>query len=477
MSSPKFCMDCGAKLAEGAKFCASCGAKVAPPAEAAPAAEEKAPRDETPAADAPAASAPEAESDRPAAPSLDAAPAAPAKEPEDDDGDAFKDPVAALLASDDDDDADHLEMPEGESGKQGFKLSMGGIILIAFVVIVVGIIATIASSDELSARFQCNVLGKRSACITEEDRLFEIEQAEKKEEIELMTHHYGGFDLNFTPEKETSFTIRQHRYEEDRKEFVKRIREGATDSRVRKTTRVGAYSEKKGTDGVIKGNVAFADGAKEPTYAPTKGKDIVLPLSLPELPLLEREQVDGNGKRLSADDIAKIEKAKENPELDGEGKPVRKPELKVKTLAISTWVYEIELTAPGFKPRKIVFFEAPAPPDIDVKKLEEEGITVRPFKRRPDGRFIIDNASFDLLPEPRTLWTRYVQAQKEIYCLQQTAEYKGKSDQGKADAEALLWEQKAFTQEILDIAHQNDEDPEWIKYREEQFKGYVCPKL
>ena len=478
MSTPKFCSECGAKLAEGAKFCASCGAKVSEAA--APAA---APSDETPATDEAPAEAPAAaaapEPKRPSAPSLDDAPE-PAPEPAADEAaDKLKDPVASLLAGgdDDDDDADHLEMPAGESAAPKAKISMGTMVLIGFVAIVVAIAAVIGSSEELSARFACNVLGKKSACVTEEDRLFEIEQAEKKEEIELMTHHYGGFDLNFTPEKETSFTIRQHRYEEDRKDFVKRIREGAADARVRKVTRVGAYSEKKGADGVIKGNVAFADGAKEPTYQPEKGKDIVLPLSLPELPLLEREQTDGNGKRLSAEDIERIEKAKENPEKDAEGKPIRKPELKVRTVAISTWVYEIELTAPGFKTRKIVFYEPPAPPDIDVKKLESEGITVRPFKRRPDGRFIIDNASFDLLPEPRTLWTRYVQAQKEIFCLQQTAEYKGKSDQGKADAEALLWEQKAFTKEILDIAHQNDEDPEWIKYREEQFKGYVCPKL
>lgn len=474
MSTPKFCMECGAKLADGAKFCASCGAKV--PEAAAPAA--PAPSDETPAADEAAEPAPEPK--RPSAPSLDTSAPAKAAEPAAEEAaPVFKDPVASLLTGgdDDDDDGDHLEMPDAPEKRSGAKLSMGAMVMIGFVGVIVLVGIIIGTSEELSARFKCNILGKKAACITEEDRLFEIEQAEKKEEIELMVHHYGGFDLNFTPEKETSFTIRQHRYEEDRKEFVKRIREGATDARVRKATRVGAYSEKKGADGVIKGNVAFADNAPPVTYTPEKGKDIVLPLSLPELPLLEREQADGNGKRLSAEDIERIEKSNQNPEKDAEGKIIRKPELKVRTVAISTWVYEIELTAPGYKPRKILFYEQPAPPDIDIKKLEEEGITTRAFKRRPDGRFIIDNASFDLLPEPRTLWTRYVQAQKELYCLQQTAEYKGKSDQGKADAEELLWEQKAFTKEILEIARQNDEDPEWKTYREEQFKGYVCPKL
>jgi len=466
MSTPKFCMECGTSLNPGAKFCASCGAKVDAPAAAT--------ASEPPAKAEPAAKADAAKDDRPSAPSLEAAPPAPAAKPKAAEPAPKRAAVAALIASDDDDD-DQLAMPSG-SAAAGDKAPkpIGMFVMIGFVVVIIGAGVFIGSNEELNARFRCNVLGNKAACITEEDRMFEIEQAEKKEEIELMAHHYGGFDLSFTPENETSFTIRQHRYEEPRADFVKRIREGGTDTRVRKVTKVGVYSEKKLPDGVIKGNVAFsADGGAAVTYQPVQGKTLVLPLALPELPLLEREQVDGNNKPLSIDDIAAIEKAKE---AGGENAP-KKAELKVKTVAVSTWVYEIELSATGYKPRKVYFYEAPSPPDLDVKKLEAEGHSVRAFKRRPDGRFVIDNANFDLVPEPRTLWTRYIQAQKEIYCLQQSAEYKGKSDQGKADAEALLWEQKAFTKDLLDIAHQNDADPEWLKYKEEQFKGYTCPKL
>ena len=487
MSTPKFCMGCGGGLKAGAKFCAECGAQVVEPAAeatessesasspvaAAPAAKAEASK---PAAAPASATAATEESKRPSAPSLGApAPVAPV----DPKAAGYKGSLASLIGSERDDDdavADHLELPKDGAVPVKRGLAVGSYVLIGFLVVILGAALFIGNNEELNARFRCNVMGQRASCVTEADRIFEIEQAEKKEEIELMIHHYGGFDLNYTPENDSSFTVRQHRYEEPRADFVKRIREGAADARVRKITKVGVYSEKKGEDGIIKGMVAFAESGAAVTYTPTVGKHIVLPLSLTELPLLEREQVDGNGKRLSADDVARIEKAKEVPVIGDDGRPVQ-VKIKVKTLAISTWVYEIALTAPGYKPRTVMFYENPVPPDLDVKKLEAEGITMRPFKRRPDGRFVIDNASFDLLPEPRTLWTRYVQTLKEIHCLQQSVEYKGKSDQGKTDAESLLWEQKAFNAELIAIAHQNDEDPEWIAYKEEQFKGYSCPKL
>ncbi len=481
MSTPKFCSACGASLAEAARFCAGCGAQVgetASPA-AAPAAQEPArDRPSAPSLDiVPAASAPAA------AKATVSAPAVAAKRP------AAQSRLAALASSDDDDDDDDdtsaalddaLPRPEASREQSGEKkpLPVGLIAMGSFIgVIAIGAIV-IASDDELNARFRCNILGKRDACITEEDRMFEIEQQTKKEEIELMTHHYGGFDLSFTPANEVSFTIRQHRYEEDRADFVKRIREGGPDKRVRKSTKAGVYAEKKQPDGIIKGTVAFTgDNPAQVTYQPQPSKTIVLPLALPELPLLEREQVDGNGKRLTLEDIAAIEKAKENPKKDADGRLVKSPKLEIKTLALSTWAYEIELTAPGYKPRKVLFYEAPAPPDVDLKKMEAEGFASRAFKRKPDGRFIIDNAAFDLLPEPRTLWTRYIQAQKEIHCMKLSAEYKGKTPEAQKAAEELMWEQKAFTKEIMEIAQQNDADPEWMKYRDEQFKGYVCPKL
>ena len=186
------------------------------------------------------------------------------------------------------------------------------------------------------------------------------------------------------------------------------------------------------------------------------------------------EKHNGNGKRLNASDIEKLEK-----ERDTKGADAKKdPRFRVKTQAISTWIYEIQISAKGFKPRNVVFFEPPLPPGIDRKKLETEGnTTFRAFKRRPDGKFVIENATFDLLPEPRTLWTRYIQGLKEIYCLQKTKAYQARDDQGKKDAESLLWEQKAFSAVLLEIAHQNDEDPEWIKYKETEFKGYKCPEM
>ncbi len=485
MSTPKFCSACGASLAEGARFCAGCGAKVA---------DDAAPKAAEPASSEPAS--PEPARDRPSAPSLDPAPApsaAPAKKSSGGSSvtaakaPAAKSKLAALAASDDDDDDDAaaqlddaLPRPEASSEVASEKkpLPIGMIAMGSFVGVVAMGAIFIASDDELNARFRCNILGKRDACITEEDRMFEIEQQTKKEEIELMTHHYGGFDLSFTPENEVSFTIRQHRYEEDRADFVKRIREGGPDKRTRKTTKTGVYAEKKQPDGIIKGTVSFTgDNPAQVTYQPQPGKTIVLPLALPELPLLEREQTDGNGKRLTLEDIAAIEKAKENPEKGPDGRLVKSPKLEINTLALSTWAYEIELTATGYKPRKVLFYESPAPPDVDVKKLEAEGFATRAFKRKPDGRFIIDNAAFDLLPEPRTLWTRYIQSQKEIHCMKQSAEYKGKTPEAQKAAEDLMWEQKAFTKEIMEIAQQNDADPEWIKYREEQFKGYVCPKI
>lgn len=465
MATPKFCMECGGKLADNAKFCPGCGAKVPQSVATEPAA--------TPAPQA-APEAPAATSERPAAPALAAAPALttpPTSQP----APAAAKAKAPLPDSDDDDDG--LAMPDDEAAAPKAEAKpkpMGLIIMLCFVGLIVGAGATIAASPELNQRFKCNILGNKAACVTEEDRLFEVEQAEKKEEIDLMAHRYGGFDLMFTPEDIASFTIRQHRYEEDRKDFVQRARAGGAGTRTRKETKTGVYEEKKFPDGIIKGTVAFSANAPRPvTYEPQPNKKIVLPLALPELPLLEREQADGNGKRLSAEDVVAIEKEKEK----GGDAAKNAANLKVKTVAISTWVYEIAFTAPGYKPRTVWFYEGSPPSDLDLKKIEAEGGTARAFKRRPDGRFVIDNASFDLTPEPRTLWGRYLAALKELHCLQQSKEFQGKSEQGKADAEALLWEQKAFGQETLAIARQNDADPEWIKHRDEQFKGYTCPTM
>ena len=406
MSTPKFCSNCGAPLAEGAKFCAECGTPVASAEAAAPSEPTPEPEAEVKAEPAPE---PEAEVKAEPAPEPTPEPApAPAA-----DASEYKDPVAALLAAGDDDD-DEIDLADGdEPVKKG--LPVGAMALAGFATFIIGGALFIGTNEELSARFRCQVLNDRGACITKEDKIWAIEQQAKKEEMELMTHHYGAFDLSFTPETDASFTLIQKRYEESRDDFVKRIREGAEDKRTFKEKKVGVYSTGKSVEGVIKGRIKFSTNPpSEITFQPEQGKQLVLPLSLADLPLLEREQVDGNGKRLTAEDVTKLEK-----ERDQIGPEARKdPRFKVKTQALSSWIYEIQLSAKGYKPRSVVFFEPPLPPDIDRKKMEtEQKVTFRPFARRPDGKFVIENATFDMLPEPRTLWTRYIQAQKEIYLL------------------------------------------------------------
>lgn len=484
MATPKFCSECGTPFATAAKFCLNCGAQVLQTASTAPALADPVdePDEQPPPKPAakPAATAAPTKAAAPAAQPPSKPAAAPAKPAEEPAKTAYKDPVAALLAADDDDDddaADELVMPDGAVATEKDGLPLGAISLGLFLLMLMGGGAYIASDDELNARFQCNVLGKRESCITEADRMHDIEQAEKREEFELMQHHYGGFDLNFTPTTDAFFTLKQARYEEARTEFVKRIRGGDTDRRVRKDDKVGEYSVGKSKEGEIKGRIKFSANAKAPTFAPKEGQTLVLPLSLADLPLLEREQVEASNpeKRLSADDVAALEQRRNNPKRDADGKVIE-ADIKVKTVAISTWVYEIELGAPGYEPRRVTFYEPPLPPDMDEKKLEAEGVTLRPFKRRPDGRFIIQNASFDMLPKPETIRTRYIQLLKELHCLHKSKEYEGKSEQGKKDADELLWEQKAFTAVLREIAEKNHAMPDWEEYKTNEFKGYECPK-
>ena len=497
MSSPKFCSECGTPLKADSKFCSNCGAKLGAAAATAAAPAAEAPKEaaqETP----PPAPAP-ADEAAPAAPAPP--PAAEAPEPDDDADDgknaevaaaaekavaaeasakgAFKDPVAAMLSGDeDDDDADYLGMPADGEAPAGKELPIGLISLGLLLALLVGGGGYVASNEELSARFQCNIMGRKAMCVTEEDRLFEIDKQRAQEELELMQHHYGGFDLNFTPEKEATFTLRQTRYEETREDFVQRVRAGAKDGRARKEVKVGEYSTGKNKEGVIKGRIAFKKSAQPPTFKPAEGMELVLPLTLNDLPLLEREQVEASNpeKRLTADDIKAIEHKRNNPERDAEGNLINEKKLKVETVALSSWVYEIDITAPGYEERKVLFYEAPLPPDMDDKKLEEAGVTLRAFKRRPDGRFVIANASFDLLPKPETIRTRYIQLLKELHCLRESKEYQGKNEQGKADAENLIWEQKAFTKVLREIAEKNHGMEDWEEYKKKEFDGYKCPK-
>ncbi len=213
------------------------------------------------------------------------------------------------------------------------------------------------------------------------------------------------------------------------------------------------------------------------TWEPKPNKELQMPMSLATLPLLEKEQEDGNKKRLTADDVKKIEEMKNGPqEKDKEGNVVKKPEMAVKTVAVSTWVYEIELTAPGYLPRKVLFYDDPSPPDLDLKKLEKEGWTTRKFKRTPDGKYLIDNAAFDLTPTPRVLANRYMQYTQQSKCMKEAPEWKGKPDQGKKDADDLLWEQLMFTKEKREIALKLEDDPEFKTWRDLIMKDYKCPK-
>ena len=114
--------------------------------------------------------------------------------------------------------------------------------------------------------------------------------------------------------------------------------------------------------------------------------------------------------------------------------------------------------------------------DLDAKKLEADGMTLRAFKRRPDGKFVIANASFDMLPKPETIRTRYIQLLKELHCLRKSKEYEGRNEQGKAVAEDLIWEQKAFSKVLREIAEKNEGMEDWEEYKKKEFTGYQCPK-
>jgi hypothetical protein len=461
MSTPKFCPACGQPLAVGAKFCAECGKPII--AAAAAQAEKHAP--------APAESKPEPKPE----PKAEAKPAArEAQLPAASDDDAphhrshashsgghFDDPMATILdGKDDDHHSDDLGPPDpSESVKTKRPVPVGLIALLLFVVFLGGLMTYVFGDEERSAAIQCRVLGRKDKCETDADKRFALEQQEKREENDLMGHHYGFFDLSVGPDDAAALlrlTIVQKRYEETRKDFVGRIRDGGDDKRAAKDTKTGAYIPGKSADGQAKGAIAFTGQPGSLTWEPKPGQKLLMPLTLQNLPLLEKEQTDGTGKRLTAADVERVSKELENLPRDEDGHVIYDDAHKIRTSDLSSWIYEIYLEAPGYKGRKVLFYEHPGPPDVNLKQLETQGWTVRKFKRAPDGRWVIDNAAFDLLEEPLTIRGRYLRVLKELHCVRQTADYKGKSDQGKKDAEDLIWEQLAMTRERREVAEAND---------------------
>ncbi len=534
--SPKFCPACGHKLLPGAKFCPECGEKldvaaaapaaVSPAKDTAPAAKaEPAPKAEPAVTAAPAAKSP--------APAAKTEPAPAKKDPmkallgggddhdHDDDHDDGR--LHKPAASDED-----AVMPKRRKGIPTPVIALGAV---ALVVGSMGIY--LASSAERLAAFQCHVLGKVDKCETEQMRLNKLKKQKAEEEQQLMVPVQGAFDLSYGPKDIGWITIVQKRYEESRDDFVKRVRDNGPDTRKLVETRFGDYQlgKSKSEDGRRTGSIAFVSQedwkakhtgnaapslipdppppplkpgetppppppppAKPPegpiTWWPQKVKtkdatgketevlqEIALPISVQGVPMLEKEQSDGTGKRLTAEAIADLQKKLESAPKPKEGEEVKvDPSTEVKTVAVSTWTYEVQLWAPGHYPRNILFYDDPLPPELDKKKLEGEKWTLRKFKKQPDGKLVIDNASFDMLPEPRTIQTRYLRVLKELHCIRLSKEYAGKSDQGKKDAEDLIWEQNAFDRDRREIAVKNDGDPAFEALKATMIKEAQCEK-
>lgn len=456
-STPKFCAECGGPLLDGAKFCPGCGAKVTAAPTAGTAAPAVAP---VGGVGAPAAAVPSAGATASAAAAAAADDDPHARSHARHSGGKFDDPLAHIL----EDNADgHLGRPEeGDivTGKKPFP--WGIVVMVVFPAFLVGLLVFIFTDEERSAAIQCRVLGRKDKCETEADKRFALEQAEKREEMELMGHHYGNFDLSVGPEDAVEvlhLTITQRRYEENRADYVKRIRDGGEDKRAPKEAKSGVYSQGKAVDGQIKGVISFTGTAGTATWQPDPSKKVklLMPLTLANLPLLEKEQADATGKRLSATDVDRVAKELDNLPRDEDGHRIVDDAHKIRTTDLSTWVYEIDMQGPGWQGRKVVFYEHPAPPGVDTKSKDDGSYVARKFKRSPDGRFVIDNSSFDLLEQPLTIRHKYVGVQKDLHCVRQTADYKGKTDQGKKDSEDLIWEQKAFTRERRAVAEANDQ--------------------
>lgn len=535
--SPKFCPACGHKLLPGAKFCPECGEKldvaaaapaaVSPAADAPPAVKaEPAAKAEPAVTPAPAAKAPaQAAKTEPAPAKKDPMKALLGGGDDHDHDDDHDDGRLHKPAAASDDDA---VMPKRRKGIPTPVIALGAV---ALVVGSMGIY--LASSAERLAAFQCHVLGKVDKCETEQMRLNKLKKQKAEEEQQLMVPVQGAFDLSYGPKDIGWITIVQKRYEESRDDFVKRVRDNGPDTRKLVETRFGDYQlgKSKSEDGRRTGSIAFVSQedwkakhtgdaapalipdppppplkpgetppppppppAKPPegpiTWWPQKVKtkdatgketevlqEIALPIGVQGVPMLEKEQADGTGKRLTAEAIADLQKKLESAPKPKEGEEVKvDPSTEVKTVAVSTWTYEVQLWAPGHYPRNILFYDDPLPPELDKKKLEGEKWTLRKFKKQPDGKLVIDNASFDMLPEPRTIQTRYLRVLKELHCVRLSKEYAGKSDQGKKDAEDLIWEQNAFDRDRREIAIKNDGDPAFEALKATMVKEAQCEK-
>lgn len=552
--NPKFCAECGGPLQAGAKFCPGCGARTVPDAA-------------SHAAAAPAVAAAEEVEVPKAGDHLGFSHADHAS------GKNFADPLSEVLDHQGEDDHDdQLGLPVKGDPAAKRSLPMGMIAFGGLMALFAGMIAYITMDPIRSAAFQCNILGKKDMCETDEARKAKIEEAEAQQEQDLMVNRSGQFDLNFSPDEDASVLVVIKRYEEDRKSFIGRVTgsvpcteqadcpanykcdgappaEGAKnhvqrrctptngigDNRVFKEKKVGdVLLGKPDTQGVSKATVRFVTeetwranhplgSIKQPKYNPAASmagpevavaagqaapepemidvagplswwphpatktetaKKITLPMTLQTLPLLEKEQCapvsaekDAKCERLNPEKIKEIEKKRDTPVKDAEGNIVADPTTRIKTTDLSTYTYEIELSAPGYKSRKVLFFDDPAPPDVDTKKLEQEGWTVRKFKRTPDGKFLIDNASFDLVPEPATLRIKYLSLLKNLQCLRLSPDFKGKTEALRLDAEERVKEENFFNRDKWAIAIENEKEPAFVEYKNKELKEYKCPKV
>lgn len=345
----------------------------------------------------------------------------------------------------------------------------------------------------------------------------EVQTAEKLSEAQveaiLLENRYASADLRFDPPRDVRVLVTSTRYEEDRKSFLARVTtgqacetqedcpahyrcsavpetqrvetkkrcivtDGTGDNRVERETKVGEYrvvrnvrtgktacsfrflSEPKWLRLHARDRIAHnaelrldVDPFPPPTIpapaysGPATWQTVAFePMLLRKLPLLEKIQ-----KR------QKLGRQRSR-----------------QTVAISTWIYRVELSALGHATRKLLFYNDEAPPDVDVGRLQEAGWTAKIFKRIPSGDYLIDE-EFTLTPQPRVLSRRYLQYLQLSKCQRESEDWAHRTLASKNDADDLLWEQLMFTNEKRKIALKLEDDAEFRAWRDTMMNNFRCP--